>query len=105
MSFVVISFTARVEMMSSPGAPEHCLRALGMVRSGYLQGPVGQCQSQPGCQDAYLSTSTVKLAMIAYETGSRIEWDAKQEQILGNPAAANLLRREYRKPWVHPYRA
>jgi len=61
----------------------------------------------PGCQpqDAYLSTSTVKLAMIAYETGSRIEWDAKQEQILGNPAAANLLRREYRKPWVHPYRA
>jgi len=64
-------------------------------------------RKQPGCQpqDAYLSTSTVKLAMIAYETGSRIEWDAQQEQIVGNPTAAKLLRREYRKPWVHPYRA
>jgi predicted dehydrogenase len=61
-------------------------------------------RKQPGCQpqDAYLSTSTVKLAMIAYETGTRIEWDAQQEQIIGNPAAAKLLRREYRKPWVHP---
>jgi predicted dehydrogenase len=64
-------------------------------------------RKQPGCQpqDAYMSTSTVKLAMIAYETGTRIEWDAQKEQIVGNPADAKLLRREYRKPWVHPYRA
>jgi predicted dehydrogenase len=61
-------------------------------------------RKQPGCQpqDGYLSTATVKLAMIAYETGTRIEWDAQQEQVVGNPAAAKLLRREYRKPWVHP---
>ncbi|HLH55312.1 MAG TPA: Gfo/Idh/MocA family oxidoreductase [Verrucomicrobiae bacterium] len=64
-------------------------------------------RKQPGCQpqDAYLSTATVKLAMIAYETGTRIEWDPQQEQIVGNPAAAKLLRREYRKPWMHPYPA
>lgn len=63
-------------------------------------------RKQPGCQpqDAFLSTSIVKLAMIAYETGARIEWDAKQEQVVGNPAAAKLLRREYRNPWVHPSR-
>jgi predicted dehydrogenase len=58
----------------------------------------------PGCliEDAYQSTASVKLAMIAYETGCRIAWDAQQEQIPGNPAAAKLLQREYRAPWKHP---
>ena len=55
--------------------------------------------------DAHLSTSTVKLAMIAYETGARLTWDAKTEQIVGNPAAAKLLKREYRAPYRHPYQA
>ena len=64
-------------------------------------------RQHPGCrpQDAYFSTATVQLAMIAYETGARVEWDAGQEQIAGNAAAAKLLRREYRKPWVHPYQS
>ena len=60
----------------------------------------------PGCTvaDAHISTSTVKLAMIAYETGAKIGWDAAREEIIGNPAAARLLRREYRTPWKHPGR-
>jgi len=59
----------------------------------------------PGCliEDAYQSTATVKLAMIAYDTGCRITWDAPQEQILDQPAAVKLLQREYRKPWKHPF--
>jgi hypothetical protein len=52
--------------------------------------------------DAHLSTTTVKLGMIAYEVGARLQWDAAKEQIVGHPAAAKLLRRDYRKPWVHP---
>ncbi len=64
-----------------------------------------QARQQPGCviQDAYASTAAVKLAMIAYDTGSRITWDAPSERIPDNPAAAKLLKREYRQPWVHPY--
>ena len=54
--------------------------------------------------DAHNSLAAVKLAMIAYDTGSRVRWDAKTEQIVGNPEAAKLLKREYRAPWVHPYR-
>jgi len=63
-------------------------------------------RQQPGClvRDAYASTTSVKLAMIAYDTGCKITWDAQQEQIVGNPAAAQLLKREYRHPWQHPYR-
>jgi predicted dehydrogenase len=53
--------------------------------------------------DAFRSTATVQLAMIAYRTGARIEWDADREEIPGSPAAAALLKREYRAPWKHPH--
>jgi predicted dehydrogenase len=56
-------------------------------------------------EDAYQSTATVKLAMIAYETGLRLEWDAKSE-LFSNAFNANTwLKRDYRSPWQHPYRA
>lgn len=63
-------------------------------------------RQQPGCltEDALRSTAMVKLAMIAYDTGSKITWDAAKEQIVGNPAASKLLKRDYRQPWKHPYR-
>lgn len=58
----------------------------------------------PGCliEDAHQSTTAVKLAMIAYDTGSKVEWDAEKEEIPGNDGAARLLKREYRSPWKHP---
>lgn len=61
---------------------------------------------QPSCgiEDAFLSTTTVHLGMIAYETRSVVEWDAAKEEITGNPAASGLLKREYRQPWVHPWK-
>jgi predicted dehydrogenase len=59
---------------------------------------------QPACPiaDAFQSTATVQLAMIAYETGSTVHWDESKLEITNNPPAAKLLRRDYRKPWVHP---
>lgn len=48
------------------------------------------------------STTAVKLAMIAYDTGTRVSWDAARRTIPDHPAAAALLRREYRAPWKHP---
>lgn len=41
--------------------------------------------------------------MIAYETNSVVRWDEQAEQIVDNPPAAELLKRAYRKPYVHPY--
>jgi hypothetical protein len=63
-------------------------------------------RKQPACtiDDAFRSTATVQLGMIAYETGSAVRWDAASERIPNNPAAAALLKREYRKPWAHPYK-
>jgi predicted dehydrogenase len=64
-----------------------------------------RARRQPICsmEDAFRSTATVQLAMIAYESSSPVVWDESSEQILGNDAATKLLKREYRAPWKHPY--
>jgi predicted dehydrogenase len=64
-------------------------------------------RKQPGCliEDACRSTATVKLAMIAWETGCKVQWDLQRQEITQNPAASDLLNRPYRKPWKHPFQA
>jgi len=83
------------EVNADMGA-EHMAEFLTAVRQG----------SQGGCTitDGYRSTATVKLAMIAYETGTRVDWDESAERIVDNPGAQALLKRDYRAPWKHPYR-
>ncbi len=53
-------------------------------------------------EDAFRSTATVQLAMISYYTGSEVKWDEEKKEIIGNPEASKLLRREYRGRFVHP---
>jgi hypothetical protein len=65
-----------------------------------------RARQQAACapEDAYASTLTVQLAMISYETGTKVVWDAAAEKIIDNPAASRLLKRAYRAPWQHPHR-
>jgi hypothetical protein len=56
-------------------------------------------------EDAYRSTAAVQLAMVALQAGGRLDWDPATEQVIDNPRAAALLKREYRAPWVHPGKA
>ena len=53
-------------------------------------------------QDAFASTTTVQLAMIAFYTGSIVKWDNAAKTIIDNPEASRLLKREYRNNWQHP---
>ncbi len=55
-------------------------------------------------EEAYRSTATVQLAMVALKAGGRVDWDGAAEQVRDNPKAAALLKREYRAPWVHPWK-
>jgi predicted dehydrogenase len=53
-------------------------------------------------EDAFQSTATVQLAMISYNTGSVVRWDQNKNEIIGNPAASALLKRDYRGKYLHP---
>ncbi|MHC4204337.1 MAG: Gfo/Idh/MocA family protein [Planctomycetota bacterium] len=50
-------------------------------------------------ETGHRSTTFALLANIALATKSRIEWDPKNERIIGNKKANNLLQYKYRKPW------
>jgi predicted dehydrogenase len=60
---------------------------------------------QPSCpiEEGHLSTTTVQLGMIAYESATVVRWDAAVEAVADNAPAAALLKREYREPWRHPW--
>jgi hypothetical protein len=60
---------------------------------------------QPSCsvEDAWRSTSTVQLGMIAYKSGRTLQFDAPSETIREDAAARKLLLRPYRAPYRHPY--
>jgi len=45
------------------------------------------------------------LANISLRIGRKIRWDAEKEEIIGDPEAAKMLVRPYRKPWDAELRA
>jgi predicted dehydrogenase len=55
-------------------------------------------------EDAFRSTATVQLAMIALGAGGQVDWDAAAGEVRGNPEGTAALLREYRAPYVHPWR-
>ncbi len=75
--------------------PDHMADFLGAVRE----------RKQPTCgtDEGFRSTLTVQLGMIAYETASPVQWDDAKAEIVDNAPAAELLRREYRPPYRHPW--
>jgi predicted transposase YbfD/YdcC len=40
--------------------------------------------------------------MISYYTGATVKWDQSRNEIIGNPEASKLLKREYREKYRHP---
>ncbi len=45
------------------------------------------------------SVTACHLGVIAYRTGRRIRWDRKKEEIIDDPEAQSMTKREYRAPW------
>jgi predicted dehydrogenase len=53
-------------------------------------------------EQGYTSTASCILANLSMQLGRTLTWDAAKGQVVGDAEANKLLRRPYRKPWVHP---
>jgi predicted dehydrogenase len=53
-------------------------------------------------EEGHISTASCILANIAMQVGRTLTWDPAKHEVTGDAEATKLLRREYRKPWVHP---
>ena len=90
---------SRQEVMEIPSPrmqEEHVAEFIRAVRTGKRD--LISCT----IDDAFRSTATVQLAMIAYETGSRVKWDGVRQTITDNETAAAMLARPYREGYQRP---
>lgn len=53
-------------------------------------------------EQGHISTASCILANIAMKVGRTLEWDPRTQRVMRDDEANRLLRREYRRPWVHP---
>lgn len=53
-------------------------------------------------EQGHITTASCILANISMKLGRSLTWDPAKHQVVGDEEANKLLRREYRKPWVHP---
>ncbi len=53
-------------------------------------------------EEGHISTASCILANLSMRLGRSLTWDASKQQVVGDAEANKLLRRTYRKPWVHP---
>jgi predicted dehydrogenase len=53
-------------------------------------------------EQGHISTASCILANLSMKLGRTLTWEAKEQQVVGDEEANKLLRRPYRKPWVHP---
>ena len=53
-------------------------------------------------EQGHISTASCILANLVMKLGRTLTWDAEMQQVPGDEEANKLLRRPYRKPWVHP---
>ena len=53
-------------------------------------------------EQGHISTTACILANLSMQLGRSLKWDPVKHQVVGDAEANRLLRRPYRKPWVHP---
>src|SRR5579883_1762453 len=53
-------------------------------------------------EQVHISTASCILANLSMKLGRSLVWDADKQQVVGDEEANKLLRRPYRKPWLHP---
>ena len=53
-------------------------------------------------EEGHISTATCILANLSMQLGRTLTWDAAKQRVLHDDEANRLLRRPYRRPWIHP---
>src|SRR5262245_55108578 len=68
----------------------------------FLKAIAGRGKPVADIEQGHISTASCILANLSMKLGRTLTWDSQKQQVVGDDEANKLLRRPYRKPWVHP---
>lgn len=80
----------------------HCAPAIRRHMRNFLDCIASRGRPVADIEQGHISTASCILANIAMQLGRTLTWDPVQGRVVGDEEANRLLRRPYRKPWVHP---
>jgi predicted dehydrogenase len=84
----------RLEKHVAPAIRGHMIDL--MKKMGTREKPVADIE------EGFISSSCCILANMSMQLGRTLQWDSARQKVVGDEEANRLLRRPYRKPWVHP---
>ena len=80
----------------------HCAPAIRRQMQNFLVCIASRGRPVADIEEGYISTASCILANLALQLGRTLVWNPVQGRVVGDEEANRLLRRPYRKPWVHP---
>ena len=80
----------------------HVAPAIRRHMQDFLSAIGSRGQPVADIEEGHISTTSCILANHALQLGRTLTWDAERQRIAGDEEANKLLRRSYRKPWIHP---
>jgi hypothetical protein len=81
---------------------KHCAPAIRYHMKDFLAAIASRGKPVADIEQGYISTSSCILANLAMRLGRTLAWDEQTQRVIGDEEANRLLRRQYRRPWVHP---
>ncbi len=80
----------------------HCAPAIRGHMRNFLEAIRTRGRPSADIEEGHISTASCILANLALRLNRTLTWDAERQRITGDDEANRLLRRPYRRPWVHP---
>jgi len=80
----------------------HVASAMRVHWKNFLAAAESRGRPVSDIEEGYITATSCILANIACKLGRTLIWDPEKGQVVGDDEANGLLRRPYRRPWVHP---
>ena len=90
------------EDKTEPRLEKHVAPAIRFHMKDFLAAIDSRGKPVADIEQGFISTVSCILANNALKLGRTLSWDPRKNQVVNDAEANRLLRRPYRKPWVHP---
>ncbi|MBI1913403.1 MAG: Gfo/Idh/MocA family oxidoreductase [Planctomycetes bacterium] len=99
---VVMELDKYPEDRTEKDLERHVAPAIRRHMQDFLKAIASRGRPVADIEQGHISTACCILANLSMKLGRSLTWDAEKQQVAGDEQANKLLRRPYRRPWVHP---